>query len=201
MKRLNIALMFVLMLGIGMTASVPAQAQYRDYDRNRQQSRWNERLTKEVGFMVGYLRAYTDGRQLLRYGYRADYDDMANYRNDSMGWMSKMHYRDQYRQAYRNGYQLGFREAQANRRPRYDRRDLERLLNESITSAYGRDILAEENNWNDWRDGRRNDRDDRWNDRYGRYDRNEVIRIAQQNGYREGQQHGNQDRARRRGYD
>lgn len=202
-KTLSFAFMIAFMLGIGLAVSESAHAQYRDYGRYNQDGRgpWDENRTRQAGLIFGYLRGYTDARQAMRYGYRVDYNDTANYRNDTLGWISGMHFQNEYRERYRDGYELGFREAQANRRSRYSRNDFERVLNDSIRNVYDRDILSDNEGWDD-RDGRgRWDDRGRWNDRDGRFDRNEVYRIAQQNGYREGFEHGNQDRARRRNYD
>ncbi|HWP43566.1 MAG TPA: hypothetical protein VNO14_10050, partial [Blastocatellia bacterium] len=88
-RTLSAALTVVFMLGIGLVASVPAEAQYRDrgwWGQGR--GSWDENRTKQAGFIFGYLRGYIDSRQALRYGYRIDYDDTANYRNDSLGWIS-----------------------------------------------------------------------------------------------------------------
>ncbi|HET9531463.1 MAG TPA: hypothetical protein VFQ92_13985 [Blastocatellia bacterium] len=199
-RTLNVALMFVFLLGAGFVASAPAQAQNRDYRYNQGgRGPWDENRTEQAGLIFGYLRGYIDGRVARNYGSRIDYNDTENYRNDSLGWISGMHFRDEYRKRYRAGYELGFKESQSNRRSRYSRSDFERVLNDSMRNVYDQDILAENLGWYD-----RGRRDGRWNDRdgrYDRYDRSEVYRIAQQNGYREGLEHGNQDRARRRNYD
>lgn len=199
-KTLTIALMVVFAVGAGLAASATAQAQYRDYDRygRNDRGRWEKDRTKDYGLIYGYLRGYPDGWRALRNGYRVNHKDVANYRNDSQGWLSWMDHRDTYRDAYRKGFELGFKEAQANRQPRYNRTHLERVLGTSIRNAYGRDDFVDDY----WDDRRGNGRwNDRYDDRNRRYDRNEVYRIAQQNGYREGFRHGSQDRARRQRYD
>jgi hypothetical protein len=209
-KVLNVALMLTFMIGIGLAASAPAEAQWRNgqwrngQGRNDGRGRWDENRTRQAGVIYGYLMGYRNGAFVLRNGYRVNMRDLDDYRDDSQGWISGMHFRDEYRSSFRRGFELGFRDAQSNRQRRYTRNDLERVLDDTIRNVYGQNSLDDDDwerrnrdRWND-RYGR-NDRD--WRDRDGRFDRNEISRIAQQNGYREGLEQGREDRARRRSFD
>ncbi len=102
-----------------------------------------------------------------------------------------------YRDYYRRGAEAGFKDGFAGRSRRYDRQDVERLLGARMVDVYGE---SDGNGgwWGD-RDNRGNGRwDDRRNDRN---DRNDVSRIAQQNGYRDGVRRGQEDRSRNRRFD
>ncbi|MCI0485952.1 MAG: hypothetical protein L0229_05055 [Blastocatellia bacterium] len=202
------ALMVALALGITIAASGTAQAQYRDY-RNDQYGRydrgtWPKDRTRDYAYKLSYMKAYTEAQSSAqRGGYRIDYDKMPGYRDDDNGYLVWMGDRGAYRDYYRKGYKDGFRDAQAGRARRHRRDDVERVLGARLRDVYGNDRYDRYDDDHYERDrnrGRYDDRNDR-NDRNGRYDRNEIIRIAQQNGYRDGLRHGQEDRNRRRNYD
>lgn len=201
-KAINVALMLTFMIGIGLAANVPAQAQWRNNNQDGR-GRWDQNRTRQAGVIYGYLMGFRNGAFVVRNGYRVNMKELDDYRDDSQGWISGMHFRDQYRDSFRRGFELGFRDAQSNRQRRYTRNDLERVLDDTIRNVYGQNSLDDDDwerrNSDRWRD--RYGRNDRWNDRDGRFDRDEVSRIAQQNGYREGIEQGREDRTRRRRYD
>lgn len=182
-RTIGAATMIVMALGIMVMAGASAQAQYRDNDRwdDHHRNRWSASRTREYAYAYGYFVAYPEGREHHRRGDRLDHEDIQLYRNDTNGFLGWMGDRNDYRSNYRRGFQTGFRDGRDGRNPRITRREVERILGASLREVYGRD-------WNDRYD------DDR--DR-GRYNREQIIRLAQQNGYRDGFRHGQEDRRRR----
>ncbi len=190
------ALTLALMLGI----TVAASAQYRNYDdryyRYDDQVRWSKERTQDYAYKLGYHNAYTEARRAYENGYRVSYRDMPGYRNDTNGYLAWMGHQSDYRSAYRRGYEAGFNDSLAGRPRRYNRQDVERVLGADLEETYEDPYYR-----NDpyYRGGRNRGHDDDY--RYGRYGRSDIYRIAQQNGYRDGLRHGEEDRSRRRGYD
>ena len=190
---LTIAVMFAIT--IGLSSSV--QAQYRDYNgrydngRNGYQQ-WSRDRVRDYALKLAYHNAYTEAGRERDSRRRPNYRDMPGYRNDDNGYLSWMGYRDDYRQAYRRGYEMGFNESLQGRPRRYDRDDVERVLGSDLERTY------DNNPYND-RSGR--DRD--WNDRDGNWrgGRNDIYRIAQQNGYNDGLRSGQSERNSRRSFD
>ncbi|HVG22430.1 MAG TPA: hypothetical protein VNI02_25550 [Blastocatellia bacterium] len=185
------ALTLAMMLGITIASGASAQAQYRDYDRSGygQQGSWSKERTRDYAYKLGYHNAYTEARRAYNSGVRPNYRDMAGYRNDTNGYLDYMRYRDDYRSSYRRGYEAGFNDSMNNRPRRYDRADVERVLGRDLERTY------DDDNRYDDRDYRRG------SDRGGYYGgRNDVYRIAQDNGYRDGLRQGQDDASRRRRY-
>jgi hypothetical protein len=191
------ALMFAMLLGITIAASATAQAQYRDYDdrygRNDNQVRWSKDRERQYAYTLGYHNAYTEGREAADRGYRVDFRNSQAYRNSDNGYRPWMGDANTYRDNTRRGAEAGFKDGFSRRARRYDRQDVERLLGARMVDVYGE---------SDDRDGGWRDRGDRgngdWNDGNGRNDRNQAYRIAQENGYRDGLRHGQDDRNRNR---
>jgi hypothetical protein len=192
-KRLSgVALMSVLALGVIFIPGSAVQAQYRDddddrydhrYDRHGNRGYWPRERTRDYAFAFGYFIAYPEGRQNSYRDRRFDHDDLHQYRNDTNGFLSWMGDRNTYRTSYRRGFEFGFREGRDGRNCRFGRREVERLLGDSLRNVYGRDYR------------------DRYDDSYGRYNRDQIIRIAQQNGYRDGYRHGQHCRNQQARYD
>ncbi len=218
---IGIAMSTALALGILMSASAPAQAQYRGYDdRNGYggydgHAQWSNERTKDYAFKLAYHNAYTDARRDYDGRSRSGYKDMPGYHNDSNAYRSWMGNRNDYRSAYRKGYEAGFKDSIESRPRRYDRDDVERVLGGDLKQVYGNhgdyrddpygdDRGDRDRDWNnqgrdrdhDWNNQGR-DRDHDWNDRR-RDNRSETYRIAQQNGYRDGLRTGQEDRNRSR---
>lgn len=185
------ALTLVMVFGIGIMSSETAQAQWRN--SNQDQVRWTTERNRQYSFMLGYHNAYTEGRDAAQRGYRGSPRDMAGYRNSNNGYRAWMGSESTYRDSYRRGYEQGFRDGQTGRDRRYDRDDIERVLGGDLERVYEREDRYSGN------DPYYRDRDRRGND--GRYNRNEVYRVAQQNGYSDGYRRGVDDLNRRRGYD
>jgi len=196
--------MLTLAFGILVTGAAPAQAQYRAYDDRNGYSgydgrvQWSNQRAADFAFKLAYHNAYTDAQREQSVGSRVSLRNMPGYRTDSNGYLAWMGNRDDYRAAYRRGYEAGVSDSMAGRPRRYNREDIERVLGGDLEQMY-------ENN--DGYDGAYN-RDDRYRrdnrewDRggwgHGRYNRTEIFRIAQQNGYRDGLRAGQEDRNRSR---
>jgi hypothetical protein len=187
------ALTLALLVGIGLAASGTAQAQYRDYDDRYGQAQWDRNRTSQFALMLGYHNAYTEGREAAERGQRLNFRDMPGYRNSDNGYKTWMGHDETYRSNYRRGYEIGFRDGQERRERRYKRADIERVLGANLREVYGDDRYD--------RDFDRWGRDDRRDGRNDRFDRNDVVRLAQQNGYNDGIRRGQEDRSRRRGYE
>jgi flagellar biosynthesis/type III secretory pathway protein FliH len=198
-KRISTAaLMFAMAIGIGLSASTSAQAQWR----NDNYVRWDRERTRQYALLLGYHNAYSEGKEVAERRGRVDYRNMPGYRQGTNGWLAWMGHQDTYRDSYRRGYEAGFKDGQERRGRRYGKDDVERVLGDSLKNVYGNDSYDYDDDYydrNGRRDGDWNDRrDGGWNDRN---DRNNVYRIAQQNGYNRGLRSGQEDRARRRSYD
>jgi hypothetical protein len=178
----------VMLLGFGLTTGANAQGRYdqdrNGYGRDDDRVRWTKDRTRQFAYLLGYHNAYSEGRDATERGFRGSFKDSQGYRNDLNGFLVWMGYRDDYRDRYRKGYEDGFKDAQSRRARRYDRDDVERVLGGNLKEVYG--------------NGR--DYDDRWDRNRGRdnrgdrYDRQDVYRIAQQNGYQDGLRSGQEDR-------
>lgn len=205
-------LTLALLLGVIVASGATAQAQYRDYD-DRYDSRygtWSESRTRDYAFKLGYHTGYSESQEARERGDRRSYRDMAGYRNDINGYRSFMRHEDSYRSQYRRGYEAGFNDLRAGRERRHGRRDVEQVLGADLDDVYDSNDRWYDR-WDDRDDRRGNRRDDRWNDRdgrnwpgrrdddnYGNNARQELYRIAQQNGYRDGVRRGQEDRNRNR---
>ena len=191
---LTMAVMFAVTIGL----SSSAQAHYRDYNGRYDNGRygyqqWSRERVRDYALKLAYHNAYTDASRASNYSRRPNYRDMPGYRDDDNGYLSWMGYRDDYRSAYRRGYEMGFNESLQGRPRRYDRDDVERVLGADLQRTY------DNNPYNDY-DRDRRDRDRRDNDDW-RGGRNNMYRIAQQNGYNDGLRSGQSERYSRRGSD
>lgn len=183
-------------LAMMLVTIATAQAQYRDYDYrggSYDQVRWPRERTKDYAFKLGYHQSYSETRDALEGGFRGSYRDLPGYRNDANGHLAWMGYRDDYRDAYRRGFESGFRDASSRRERRYGRDDVERVLGQRLKDAY-----PDEGDY--YRDGGGRGGHGDYDDRRD-WGRGNVSAIAQQNGYRDGVRHGEEDRQRRRGFD
>lgn len=203
------ALMFAMMLGMTIAASATAQAQNRDYDdrydRYDNQVRWSKDRERQYAYTLGYHNAYTEGREAADRNNHVDFRNSRTYRNSDNGYRPWMGDMNTYRDNTRRGAEAGFKDGFSRRARRYDRQDVERLLGARMVDVYGESDDHDGWDRNRGGNGRWNDRDGRndggWNDRDGRNDRNQSYRIAQENGYRDGVRHGQDDRNRNRRFD
>jgi hypothetical protein len=183
------ALTFALVFGITIASSTTAQAQYRDYNGRYGNQQWSRERVRDYAMKLAYHNAYTEAGRVSDRRSRPNFRNMPGYRNDTNGHLSWMGYENDYREAYRRGYEMGFNESLQGRSRRYDRDDVERVLGADLERTY------DNNPYND-RGGR--DRD--WRDRDGG-GRNDIYRMAAQNGRNDGLRAGEEDRNRRRGFD
>jgi hypothetical protein len=204
----------VLAVAFGVLLSGAVLAQDRTYqddrygrsdDRNGQygtQGRWSKDRVRDYALKLGYHQGYSEVRDALQNGGRRSLRDIPAYRNDSNGYLGWMGYRDDYRSAYRRGFEMAYDDFTHNRDRRYTRADVERVLGGNLKEVYN-DDRYDRYDRDDRDTGRRDDRGRDWNsdrDRNGGYDRNDMNRVAQQNGYREGLRQGQDDASRRRGF-
>jgi hypothetical protein len=198
-KLSRIAMIATMLFSIGLVANAQSgygQNRYgqNDYGRyNNSQRNWTRERTREYAFLLGYHQSYSEGRDLREQGYRGNVQNTPGYRNDSNGYMTWMNYESDYRDRYRRGYEEGFRDAQSLRERRYDRDDVERVLGARLKEVYGDGSEYDNDRWGRGRDNN----DDRWgrgNGRNRRYDRQEIYRLAQQQGYQDGLRRGQEDR-------
>jgi len=190
-----------LALAVMFSVAASADAQYRNYDDRYygNQGQWSRERVADYAYKLGYHTGYGETRQL---NYRVgNYRDMPGFR-DTNSYQTWMGHEDTYRQNYRKGYEQGHNDANAGRSRRYQKEDVEAVLGTDLDNVYGRDYRYDDPYNRDRRYDRRDDnRYDRRDDyRYGRYDRNEIYRVAQDNGYRDGLRQGQTDRSRNRSY-
>jgi hypothetical protein len=204
------ALTLALVFGVMIASSASAQAQYRDYNgQYGSRQEWPRDRVRDYASKLGYHNAYTEAEREVRAGNRrANYRSMPGYRTDTNGYLSWMGHQDDYRDAYRRGYEQGFNDSLQGRSRRYDRNDVERVLGSDLERTYEGEPNYRDRDWDPRRNNRASDdnnrgRDDNWRGRddNGRGGRNDIYRIAQQNGYNDGLRSGEEDRSRRRGSD
>ena len=189
------ALTLALVFGVMIASSASAQAQYRDYNgQNGYRQEWPTDRVRDYAMKLGYHNAYTEAEREVRAGHRPNYRNMPGYRDDDNGYLSWMGHRDDYRAAYRRGYEMGFNESLQGRSRRFDRDDVERVLGGDLERTYEGEPRYRGRDWG-------NRRDNRGRDDYRDGGRDNIYRIAQQNGYNDGLRSGEEDRSRRRGAD
>ena len=126
-----------LLLGIGMTASSEAQAQYRDpswqREQNRRQRDWEREQRRrqrqaqrdsryddnrygyggsnqlrQTALNAGYNEGIKEGRKDRNNGDRFEYRDEEDYRNANTDYSSRLGNRDLYQQYFRQGFVNGY---------------------------------------------------------------------------------------------
>lgn len=127
-----------LLVGIGVTSSVTAQAQWqnnrqyereqrrrqRDYEREqrrRQQDDWRYRnpsnddyrfggssQLRQTALNAGYNEGIKEGRNDRRNGERFDYRDEGDFRNANTDYSSRLGNRELYRRYFRQGFANGY---------------------------------------------------------------------------------------------
>jgi hypothetical protein len=161
-KGINGALLTLsLLFGLTIMTSLTAQAQYR----NRDGYGYGQdvyRIAADQGYRDGVNRGAEDARDNDRYNPEgtSQYKDGKNGHRSEYG--NKEAYKQAYREGFRRGYDVGFRQYANNRQGRGRNDD----------PYYGRN--------DDY--GRSGD--------YGGYGRNDIYRVAQEQGYRDGVEQG-----------
>lgn len=162
---LTVALLF----GLTIVTSLTAQAQYRtrdDYGYGRN----TYRIAAQQGYQDGMNEGAKDARDNDRY----KPEGAKKYKKATEGYRSEYGNKDEYKQAYRRGflkgYDAGFGQYADNRQGRRGNND----------PYYGRDD-----------DGRYDRTGDYGDDNgYGGYGSNDAYRVARDQGYRDGVDHG-----------
>jgi hypothetical protein len=120
-----------LLIGIGITASSEAQAQYRDpqwqqreqirrqrdweRDQRRRQRDWRDDNRYGVSFQLrqtalnaGYNEGIKEGRKDRNNRERFEFRDEEDFRNANTDYSSRLGSRELYRQYFRQGFQNGY---------------------------------------------------------------------------------------------
>lgn len=149
-------LVFSLLIGVGLAASATAQGQY-PYGRDR--NGYND--ASQIAQAQGYRDGIEQGAEHARKNHRYDLEGTHNYKDATSGYRSSYGSKDAYKQAYRDGFRRGYDES---------------FRQYGANAGYG--------------NGRgSNDPYYRNNDPYyrnGGYGQNDIYRIAQDQGYRDG---------------
>src|SRR5215813_213197 len=127
-KVIGVVFGLSLLLGIGMTASSVAQAQYQDRNWQREQrrrdredrrrDRYDDRYggffqLRQTALNAGYNEGIKEGRKDRQRGERFEYRDEEDYRNANTDYSSRLGdrslYQQYFRQGFVNGYSDGYR--------------------------------------------------------------------------------------------
>ena len=127
MKTGGYLLAFSLLFGIVVTvASSTAQAQYRDYDRYRndryRNDDWSRRNALQVARQQGYSYGLNVGAADAQRGQSFNPQRSRYYRNGTDGYSSSYGNRGVYRQVFRDAFIQGYREGYQRYAYRRDRR-------------------------------------------------------------------------------
>ena len=123
-------LAFFLLFGIITVASSTAQAQVPWWDRDRSESRREDRYERRQGLQVARERGYSYGMNTgaadAQRGQSYNPQRSRYWRNGTEGYDNDFGNRGQYRQVFRNSFEQGYREgfqryAYNNRRYRWPR--------------------------------------------------------------------------------
>ena len=128
-KRIGGSLLaFFLLFGIITVASSTAQAQVPWWDRDRRESRREDRYDRRQGLQVARQRGYSYGMNTgaadAQRGQSYNPQRSRYWRNGTEGYDNDFGNKGQYRQVFRNSFEQGYREgfqryAYNNRRYRY----------------------------------------------------------------------------------
>jgi len=197
--RMGVAVVWSLLLIIGIGLGSSAQAQY---DRNRRGRNWDNYgnyggsfQLRQTALNAGYNEGMKDGTNARSRNRNTNYADSNAYRKATKDYNSRLGDREIYRRYFREAYQTGFNDA----------------LNPGGYNNNNNGGYNNPNNNRDWdRGNRRWDRnqDGNWDpnnrrgrnwDRYGTYGgSNDLRQTALNAGYNEGIKVGRNDRGRGR---
>jgi hypothetical protein len=125
---------------------------------------WNARWDRARLARYAFALGYNRGYQDASQNSYRTYRDMQRWREASEGWQDPMGSRTIFRDSFRRGFAQGFLDARRGRAMRYSQGDIDKFTSGAAWAAPGADRL---------------DRD--------------ITRIADQNGYRDGQRRGSYD--------
>ena len=179
----NAALMLAVAVGIGLATSAPAHAQHRsDHPHDRDYYGYDPNDVYQVARQNGFHDGVEHGQDHRLQRKRYDPTGTRHYKDATDGYLSGSGDKNTYKQAYREGFRRGYDEGYygRGRSSGYDRDD-----------PYYRDDSYSRNNPYYGDDRRQGDYRD-----YGYHGgRNDIYRIAQENGYRDGITHGAEHRS------
>jgi hypothetical protein len=171
---LSVSLVFGLML----VTSLTAQAQHRNRDDNGY-GYGNGRNVYRIASQQGYRDGVDHGAEHLREGKRFNPEGTRHYKDGDEGYRSEYGNKDAYKQAYREGfrrgYEVGYRQYSDNRYPGRNRNDPNYGHDDDGYGSYG-----DYGNNGDYGDNGGN----------GGYGNNDIYRVARDQGYRDGVDHG-----------
>lgn len=170
---------FSLLFGATLIASTTAQAQYRN-DRYGRYGNGNDvyRIAQDQGYRDGI----DHGAEHARDRHRFDPEGTSHYKNATEGYRSSYGNKDAYKQAYREGFRRGYDEGFRQNSGGYGGYDRGRNSgNDPYYRNDGGNDPYYRNNDPYYRNGGSRD-----NGGYG----NDIYRIAQEQGYRDGVDHG-----------
>ena len=160
-KLAQLFIVFSLVIGVGLVMSTTVQAQYGRYD------------IYQIAHDQGYRDGLDHGAEHAQEGHRYDPEGTRHYKDATSGYRSSYGSKDAYKSAYREGFHQGYDEGFRRSGGAYGRA-------RGTYDPYYRNDPYDRNEPN-----YRNDR----NRDYGRYG-NDIYRIAQDQGYRDGVDHG-----------
>jgi hypothetical protein len=201
--RMGVAVVWSLLLIIGIGLGSSAQAQY---DRNRRGRNWDNYgnyggsfQLRQTALNAGYNEGLKDGTAARSRNRNANYTDQNSYRRATKDYSSRLGDREIYRRYFREAYETGFRDG--FNPGGYD--------NSSNNRDWNRGNRDRDQGNRDWDRGNRpwdRNRDGNWDpnnrrgrnwDRYGTYGGSSDLRQTALNaGYNEGIKEGRDDRGR-----
>lgn len=164
-RLVRMSLVFSLAVGVGLAMSTTANAQYDRYGYDIY------RIARDQGYRDGI----DHGAEHAREGHRYDPQGTSHYKDATSGYHSSYGNKDVYKQAYREAFRQGYDEGFRRDSGAYGR------SRRSNDPYYRNDDPYYGNDNPYYRNSRNRD--------YGGY-RNDVYRIAQDQGYRDGVDHG-----------
>jgi hypothetical protein len=141
---------------------------------------------RRIAFDNGYREGFEEGQRQLRDRKRFDPYNEGDFKDADNGYRGEFGNKDNYKRYYREGFLEGYERGYGSRG----------FGNNGNGRGRGGWERGSRDRDGDWRDGD-------WRDDRGGWGRGgfEAIRIARENGLRDGVRHGQEDRARRRNYD
>ena len=203
----GVIMVFALLLGVGIAAGAPAQAQDRlGRDDQNRQGRDSDRYDnyggsaelRQAALNAGYNEGVRE-RNNAQNRRGANYQDSNSYRRATTGYSSRLGDRELYRRYFREAFINGYN-SNGNNRDYSARDNRDRNNSNGNNPDYSnRDNRDRNINPNDNSDQNRRGRN--W-DRYGNFGgSNQLRQTALNAGYNEGIKQGRNDRSRNRNFD
>jgi hypothetical protein len=110
-RVMGVLMALSLLAGIGITSSMTAQAQWRGWERRRDNDwRYNRGSfeLRQTALNAGYNEGIKEGRKDRQRGDRFEYRDEEDFRNANTDYNSRYGNRELYRQYFRQGFINGY---------------------------------------------------------------------------------------------